>query len=234
MDTPTETSSVSLPQWLAVLHLSDSALPIGSFAYSEGVEAAVQEGQLQSAEDLAEWWNLWRTQTFRYCEGPALCQLMQAFEHSDQTTITQLNRELTALKPAKTLREGSHILGRRLLSTCAPLYPSLPRSSLQALLPELNGLTVQAALYVTLGIPEELALASYAFGRLNQSLSAGLRLFALGQQAGQELLQQQLQQLPATIQEVRDGASQPLSNFTPHMDVLQMKHATLYTRLFRS
>ncbi|MEC7166336.1 MAG: hypothetical protein VXW41_11035, partial [SAR324 cluster bacterium] len=72
MDTPTK--SVGLEQWLSVLHLSDSALPIGAFAYSEGLESAIQLDALQTPDDLGTWWELWRTETFRWQEGPALCQ----------------------------------------------------------------------------------------------------------------------------------------------------------------
>ena len=230
----THTESILLEQWLSVLHLSDSALPIGSFAYSEGLESAIQLDAIQSPDDLGTWWEIWRTQTFQRQEGPALCQMMQAVKASDWQQVQILNQELTALKPAATLRNGSHVLGKRLLRTCAELYPNLPANHLEGLLPTLNVLTVQATLFASQQISEEVALASFAFGRLNQSLSAALRLFAIGQQAGQVLLQKQLRLIPKTVTEILKDANSPLRTFTPRVDLLQMKHPGLYTRLFRS
>ncbi|MDG2196332.1 MAG: urease accessory UreF family protein [SAR324 cluster bacterium] len=232
MDTPTE--NAGLEQWLSVLHLSDSALPIGAFAYSEGLESAIQLDALQTPDDLGTWWELWRTETFRWQEGPALCQLMKAIKRDDWRRVQVLNQELTALKPAVALRDGSHILGKRMLTTCADLYPDLPADRLEKLLPTLNVLTVQATLLATLNVPQDVALASFAFGRLNQSLSAALRLFALGQQTGQVLLLKQLRLIPRTVTEILGDAKSPLRSFTPRVDLLQMKHTGLYTRLFRS
>ena len=232
VDTPTE--NAGLEQWLSVLHLSDSALPIGAFAYSEGLESAIQLDALQTPEDLGTWWELWRTETFRWQEGPALCQLLHAIKRDDWRRVQVLNQELTALKPAASLRYGSHILGKRLLTTCADLYPDLPADRLEELLPTLNVLTVQATLLATLNVSQDVALASFAFSRLNQSLSAALRLFALGQQAGQVLLQKQLRLIPKTVTEILEDANSPLRSFTPRVDLLQMKHTGLYTRLFRS
>ena len=232
VDTPTE--NAGLEQWLSVLHLSDSALPIGAFAYSEGLESAIQLDALRTPEDLGTWWELWRTETFRWQEGPALCQLMQASKRDDWRRVQVLNQELTALKPAASLRDGSHILGKRLLTTCADLYLDLPANRLEELLPTINVLTVQATLLATLNVSQDVALASFAFSRLNQSLSAALRLFALGQQAGQVLLQKQLRLIPKTVTEILEDANSPLRSFTPCADLLQMKHTGLYTRLFRS
>jgi urease accessory protein UreF len=121
-----------------------------------------------------------------------------------------------------------------LLTTCADLYLGLPANRLEELLPTLNVLTVQATLLATLNVSQDVALASFAFSRLNQSLSAALRLFALGQQAGQVLLQKQLRLIPKTVTEILEDANSPLRSFTPRADLLQMKHTGLYTRLFRS
>ncbi|MEC8284883.1 MAG: GTP-binding protein [SAR324 cluster bacterium] len=113
-------------------------------------------------------------------------------------------------------------------------HPDLPADRLEDLLPTLNVLTVQASLFAIQHLSEDIALASFAFGRLNQSLSAALRLFALGQQSGQILLQEQLRLIPKTVNEIIENSNSPLRSFTPRVDLLQMKHSGLYTRLFRS
>jgi urease accessory protein len=225
---------LSPTQWLATLHLSDSALPTGAFAYSEGLEGAVQQGAVTSAAELSQWMELWREEVFRHCEGPALRQLMRAIQGADGERLRHVNAQLTALKPAQTLRDSSHSYGRRLLSTCRPLYPEAPFEQLDPLQPHLNGITVQATLFASVPLPLEQALATYAFGRLNQLLSAALRLFAIGQQAGQRVFQAQLQQLPTDIQRIVQAPEAPLRAFTPRMDVFALQHHELYTKLFRS
>ena len=51
--------------------------------YEYHLESAIQHNALQSPEDLGTWWKLWRTETFRWQEGPALCQLMRAVKAYD-------------------------------------------------------------------------------------------------------------------------------------------------------
>jgi len=46
-------TSASLP--LALLRLVSPSLPVGTFAWSEGLESAVESGWIQDAEQASDW-----------------------------------------------------------------------------------------------------------------------------------------------------------------------------------
>jgi urease accessory protein len=229
---------VSPLQQLQWLQLCDSAFPIGAFSYSEGLEAAVHSGSVQHPEDLRRWMQEWIHQVFRTCDGPALVQVRAAWEQADLERLRQLDHELTALRPAEASRVGSVVLGKRLLKAVLPLGIGAGLVRLEALLNsgELSGnhLLVWAVVSLEAGWEPGGALNAYAYQRLNGMISAALRLFGIGQQAGQQVLAQTLLRVPEAVAEVLQSPFEPLRAFSPWQDQAQMNHRFLYTRLFRS
>ncbi len=236
--TPIDPGALNLAQQLRLLQLCDSAFPTGAFAYSDGLETAVQSGAVQSAADLEQWMDDWLQHTFRTLEGPALVQIMRAWQEQDLSRLQQLDEELTAFRPATATRVSSLTLGKRLLKAALPqdasgqleqLHQQLQDSPLQG-----NHLLVWGVLAVSLALPDATALSAFAFQRLNSTVSAALRLFAIGQQAGQQVLSDLLTRVPEAVEAVQAHPDAPRHTFNPWQDVAQMNHRFLYTRLFRS
>ena len=65
-------------------------------------------------------------------------------------------------------------------------------------------------------------------------VSAGLRLISIGQQQGQALLTRSIERLPAAVDRILQMEGEPLRSFSPMMDIQQMNHRYVYSRLFRS
>ncbi|HVC20381.1 MAG TPA: urease accessory UreF family protein [Vicinamibacterales bacterium] len=226
------------PQFLRALQLHDSFFPIGSFAYSDGLEAAVAHGLVADAEALAGWMRHYVEAVLPACDGPAVLGAAAAFGACDWEALIALDRELTALKPAASIRAGSRQLGRQLVTTWARLHPSPP---LAALVGQIEAGHLAANLAVAhgavcasagLGAPE--MLLGFAYGRLAGAASAALRLMAIGQQRAQEILTARLAELPAAVEAVVARGVRPPSSFSPALDVEQLTHRLVYSRLFRS
>ena len=244
MDTRTRTDPLlpshtpDLLQQLRLLQLCDSAFPTGAFAYSDGLETAVHTGHVCTAADLYTWMTDWLQHTFRPLEGPALVQAMRAWTQQDLPRLQALDEALTAFRPAAATRISSTTLGKRLLKATLPQDAS---GSLQTLEQQLrtrqlpgNHLLVWGVLAATFQFPEATAASAFAFQRLNSTVSAALRLFSIGQQAGQQVLSELLTQVPAVVDALLQQPEAPLQTFNPWQDVAQMSHRFLYTRLFRS
>ena len=102
---------------LNLLHLADSAFPIGSHAHSYGLETLVAEG---AVTDTARLRALLRAQLGMVLARTDLVALRWAYELAaagDLAGLRRLDAELSALKPAREWREGSIGAGRRLLAT---------------------------------------------------------------------------------------------------------------------
>ena len=222
---------------LQILQLSDGLFPIGAFAFSDGLETAVQREEVTSGEDVRLWLEHYVDTVFGDSEGPALMQAMGAFP-ADWQWLERLDHELTALRPSSETRASSRSLGLRLLKTCVALYPG---RGLEDLLERIesgrchgNVAVVHGVVFRVLRIGEREALLAFAYARLSGAVSAALRLAPVGQQEMQQVLRGALARVPKVVDDILERPAQPLTSFAPMLDVCQMEHRYLYSRLFRS
>lgn len=234
-------------QLIHTFQLVDSFFPVGAFAYSDGLEAAAASGRLRDGRGLAVWLAHYIDASFEPCEGLALVQCARAAERGDWETIRAIDDELSALKPAASVRASSRSVGKRLLATYgamagrgsqgSPNGDADPFMRQAATLPQMNAAAAYAVVFVHRGVDIAAALLAFGYARLAGMISAGLRLIALGQLEGQLLLADALDRLCGAAERVlRSDAQplQPLRSFAPMLDMQQMNHRHLYSRLFRS
>src|ERR1051326_8922137 len=166
-------------QFIHVLQLADSFFPVGAFAYSDGLETAVDGGRVRNAASLGEWIRNFLEGVFVPCEGLALVKCMLALKCGDVDTLCQLDNELTAMRPAAAVRKASTGVGRRLLS----LYSSLQRPECMpwttVILPHGNAAAAYAMIFSHCGIEERDAALAFGYNRLTGIISAGLRLISM-------------------------------------------------------
>lgn len=225
-------------RWLQSLQLCDSFFPVGAFSYSDGLEAAVDKGLVPDGLTLGQWMDTWIETNFCSFEGLALIQVRCAWEEKNWEQIQKIDEELTIMKSSSASRESSHSVGKRLIRSCLPLYPNQGLEEVQEKIKTgfLRGnlVTVYSIIFSILQLEEEEALQCYAYTRLTGMISAALRLMSVGQQEGQGILHQKLKKIPQMIQEILENRNQALTTFAPVVDISQMNHRFLYTRLFRS
>lgn len=225
-------------QLLQILQLNDSLFPLGAFAYSDGLETALHDEWIKQGDDVTNWMNHYIWSVFVPFDGRAFLKSMNLYQTGNQTSLIELDHELSAMKVAAGTRTSSITLGKRLLKSTIPLYP-------QSMLPQLleaveqgqqpgNLNLVQAAVATVLALAPEQALLAFGYAKLAGMLSAALRMVALGQQEGQQVLQRQLFELTQAANLCLQTYEQPLQSFSPVVDVLQLKHRFQYSRLFRS
>ena len=216
------------------LQLTDSFFPVGAFAYSDGLETAAAGGEVHDAASLCEWMNHFVEGVFIPCEGLALVKGMRALKAGESDVLARLDEELTALRPAAAIRAASTGLGKRLLS----LYSSICREEqfpeVAGLLPHGNAPLAYALVFFHRGIAEHEAALAFGYNRLAGMVSAGLRLISIGHQQGQQLLSQTIERLPAAVDRIMEMVDEPVRSFNPRLDIQQMNHQYVYSRLFRS
>jgi urease accessory protein len=219
-------------QFIRTLQFTDSFFPVGAFAYSDGLETATSAGHVRDAEGLEKWMDHFLEAIFISCEGLALVKCMRAFIQGDVEKIQEIDEELSALRPAAEVRCASTGIGKRLLSLFAANFDNQNAIAL----PQGNAATAYAAVFFYCRIDERNAALAYGYNRLTGIVSAGLRLISMGQNQGQRLLTKTADFLPEAVERILVLANHdvPLRSFSPILDIHQMNHQYLYSRLFRS
>ena len=219
------------------LRFIDSLFPTGGFAYSSGLEAAVQAGLVRTAVDLSRYVE----DSLRFGLAPreavAAARAHRAAGLGQIAPALDADRELDAMKLVKEARLASRQMGRqvmRIAGTEAGAAPQLLRyreaieeGRTPGHFPVSLGLTLG-----TMGWTRSDTVAAFLYHSVVGYLSAALKLLPIGQQEGQRLIQQWLP-LVSRLSETIDPAAQVVS-WTPVHDLYAMKHRRLASRLFRS
>jgi len=221
-------------QFIRGLQLTDSFFPVGAFAYSDGLETAVASGRIHDACSLGEWMDHFLEGVFVPCEGLALVKCMLALKSGDIETVRCIDEELTAIRPAAAVRAASTGIGKRLISLYTTICDDESFFESARMLPECNAAAAYAAVFFHCGLEERDGVHAFGYNRLTGIVSAGLRLISMGHQQGQVLLTKSLGRLPAAADRIVRMTDEPLRSFTPLLDIQQMNHQYVYSRLFRS
>jgi len=223
---------------LRLLHLADSALPIGSLAHSFGLETLVSTELLQVG-DLPEFLRGYlheagMLETVACREAFHLTQVEG--KDFDAERWVELNDCLSALKSARESRAASATLGRNFLHTVLGVENSyVLREAREASLKSESVIHQSAAFGLVsgaLGFEETRAVLAYLHQMSACILSACQRLMPLGQTEATRIL---WNLKPAIVEAVAGSASLALETVSCTMPLLDwgaMEHPALATRLF--
>src|SRR3954465_11360181 len=100
---------------LRPLQLCDSALPIGGYTPSWGLEAAIDRHLVHDAGSLERWVRGWLRHTLGPLEGVIVASSSRAAGAGDWPTVARANEILTASMAPPSLRAASREMGEQLL-----------------------------------------------------------------------------------------------------------------------
>ena len=221
--------AIADPQlWL--LQLSDSALPIGSYSHSWGLETAVQADRLKSASQVVEYLTGLLHQAIAPQEGAA-CVLAHRYGLDSRVEeFLTLQLDLTAARWASEPLIASLQLGDRLNRWARTTWGlSCPDSDCIHHCVAFGWLCAQA------GLTETETVRAYLLGSLTSLVSAAVRLVPLGHSQGQQVLATLHGEIAIAIPTCLAAESpDSLHSFAPLLERDCQAHRTLYSRLFQS
>jgi urease accessory protein len=223
---------LAAPALLRMLQLSSSLCPIGAFAYSQGLETAVERGWVTSEAALTQWLLGLGEHALTRLDLPLLQRAHAAARSGDEARLLALGERVLASREAGELRDQERQMGSALASVLENLGIAVAPVLRQ---PDGASYVVSFAIgAVHLGMSVELTLLGYCYAWCEQQVSAAARLVPLGHMAAQRALSAVLERVPGWLPRALALPDDAIGSCTPGLAMSAAWHETQYTRLFRS
>ena len=205
---------LTLTQWLS------PAYPIGAFAWSHGLERAVQRGDVADAAGLADWLDAVLNQGAGRSDAILLCAAHGA---ADVTPVAEL---AAALSPSRERRMETLQQGAAFASTTRAVW---------ALdLPDMAYPVAVGRAAALMGLPVAPTAQVWLQSFASNLVQVAQRLMPLGQTEGQRILAGLLPVCAAIAEEAAQSTLDDIGTASFAVDIASMQHADQYPRIFRS
>jgi urease accessory protein len=224
---------------MRLLQISDTAFPIGGYAYSNGLEAMYKLGYVGSERDVREFVQVQIEETLGRCDLPILFQSHAAAARHDLDVLVDIDLLGHALKTIPVYRDASQRMGRRLLEVVNATFADLHAATLfNQLAKEGKAHGHQAVAFGTatsdLGVSARDAAAAFAQAAIQAYVGAAVRLSVIGQSAAQQIASSLHPVADAVISQAAMMSPSEMGGYSPVIDFAGLVHAGLHGRQFSS
>lgn len=217
MATLTDSQILTLAQWLS------PAFPVGAFAYSHGLEAAVDFGWVRDAAGF----EAWLLDVLDCGAGRSDTLFLAAAYHAQDTdTVSEIDASARAFAASFERLLEAEAQGAVFCRLMAAVWGTQPN---HLLYPVALGAAAGAE-----GLPLALTSKMYLQAFASNLIATGQRLLPLGQTEGQAILRRLGELCAAIAEDTADGDLTALTSTAYLSDIAAMRHETQYSRIFRT
>jgi urease accessory protein len=211
------------------------AFPVGAYAYSHGLEWAVEAGDIVDAPSLEVW--LVDLLEFGAPRSDAIlfAAAFRAAASADWPELMEINALAVALTASAERRLETTAQGAAFLAAARGPWDCEPLRRLDAAPDRRIAYPVAVAAAASgHALPLGMSLEAFVLAQAANLVSAALRLGAIGQTDGQTILASLLPHIRGLADEARHANLADLGGSAFRSDIAAMRHETQYSRLFRS
>ncbi|SMQ65104.1 urease accessory protein [Bacillus sp. OV166] len=223
---------------MSLLQIGDSNFPSGAFSHSFGLETYIQEEIVDSKETFFEWIRIYLEKQIAYTDGLACRLTFDALQKNDRPELWVLDQKLFVQNIPKEAREANRRIGERLIRMGIDLY-SIPL--LEEYLKKIRAKEAYghpgiafSIIYQYLGIEKRQGILTFLYSSMVTLIQNGVRGIPLGQTAGQRILLELHPYLQKTTEIIEEMDADDFGAVAPGIEISQMRHERLHTRLFMS
>lgn len=227
-----------LDRRFALMQLSDSFFPSGSFTLSHGLEALVQTQQIASAQDVETFVHLLLHYKVGCSDLVALMHAYRASLASDLPEVYRADDRLFAQTLIQATREAQCKTGQALLLVARSTWADAQLEALQqaAETNQTPGLhpVVFAVVGRAIGLTELDTAAAFLHNFTTSLVGAAIRLGVLGHLGAQQILTNLAPEMSAITTQAQAMSLMEMWSCTPAIDLAQMSHKQLAYKQFAS
>ena len=216
---------------LGLLQLVSPALPIGAFAWSQGLESALELGWVSDRDELGDWVHGVLEDGLGRGDLPVLMRLHRAWAADDAASLRGWNDWLLASRETAELVEEDLRLGTALARLMGNL-DVLPPGELMP--EEPSYVTLFAMVAQRRGVTAHTAMLGFAWAWLENQLAVACKAMPLGHTAAQSLIEALRPSLVGVVRRASHYVDEELGPVLPGLALGSALHETQYSRLFRS
>jgi urease accessory protein len=211
------------------------AFPVGAFAYSHGLEWAVERGWVRNRVTLTEWLRDLVTHGAIRNDMILLAEAYRATVEGDLARLAEANDLALALQPSAERHLETVTQGNAFLETVRAAWGVAGLDAVaQAIAPDVPypiALGASAAAHV---LPCGDTLHAFGLAAVSNLTSAAIRLSAVGQTDAQRTIAALMDDLATCAAAAERSTLDDLGGAVYRSDIASLAHETQYTRLFRS
>lgn len=227
-----------------MLQFGDSMLPVGAFAFSSGVESAVQKGVVHDAETLRQYTHTALEQAARG-DAVAVVWATRAALAGNLKELARIDHEVLCRKLNEEARLMTTRMGKKLAEMGAditenPLVAAWRDAIRQELAPGTYPVSL-ALLFVVMGLSTQAELDSgllrevltvHQYGVAMTILNASMRLMRITHIDIQRVLYSLTKDFDGMCRTAMRFSLDQMSNYAPMTDILAANHVKARVRLF--
>ena len=232
------TANMSDASMLRLLQLSSATLPVGGYAFSHGLEWAVDAQWLSTSDDVIDWLAVQLTESVATLDLPILHRQCLALDQQAINTLVEWNHYILACRESYELRLTDTALADamiRLLNGLSIGGDCLATFNKTINQPHQTSFVTAFAIAANhWRIPAHQAALGYAWAWLENQIAAATKLTLFGQLTAQNALDVLIPVAEDAVNKSLFISDDAIGTSLPGLAMASSHHETQYSRLFRS
>lgn len=220
---------------MRLIQFTDSAFPVGTFSFSNGLETAIHEKIVYNAATLEAYAQSISLQA-AFSDGIIAIHAYRAAIEKNYDEIIEADHRLIEFKMNNETRVMQKRMGKKMAEMSIKIFDN---PLLKKWLEDINNETspgtfpvAQGLIFAIGGMSEKELFCSHQYGVINMILGAAVRTMRVSHYDTQQILFRLSEQTQAYYDDVKDLSYEDMNSFVPQIDIISSLHEKGTMRMF--